>query len=381
MSEPMKYEYVFTIGCFDKLHKGHIKLLENLKASCSKLIVGIHDNKSIEKIKKIKDIQPLDIRIKNIQAYAHDTFVINSADPTEAIKSYIKRNFSVCEPCIKIGSSFTNTKVVKTNTTTKPQLHFLHGHKDTFTYSYDEEKNLTVTRTDNPNSGWGQPLVGYTQNWCYMRADDNMNFPAKNYVSSIMPIKYLPYSSEISATKLRDHKKDKVGAMNYLLKTVVNILKEHDLPYYLDCGTLLGCVRENGLMSKDTDVDVTLHLSMWKKLKAIDFKKYDLIVTRVLEGYPKKNDGNMISVKSKTHSIYCDIYTNPAFPLLTSTVLNGDTYTIPKNSDLYLTQLYGDWRVPSKTHASTTYHRGNGLVTSEYSKYWDPNYTIYECLM
>ena len=25
------FEYIFTIGCFDKLHKGHIKLLEGMR--------------------------------------------------------------------------------------------------------------------------------------------------------------------------------------------------------------------------------------------------------------------------------------------------------------------------------------------------------------
>jgi D-beta-D-heptose 7-phosphate kinase/D-beta-D-heptose 1-phosphate adenosyltransferase len=48
------YEYIFTIGCFDRLHKGHIKLLNQLKSECKKLIIGIHDNNSIEQIKKLQ---------------------------------------------------------------------------------------------------------------------------------------------------------------------------------------------------------------------------------------------------------------------------------------------------------------------------------------
>ena len=58
------FDYIFTIGCFDKLHKGHIKLLETMQKQTKKIIVGLHDNSSIEKIKKISDIDPFDNRKK-----------------------------------------------------------------------------------------------------------------------------------------------------------------------------------------------------------------------------------------------------------------------------------------------------------------------------
>ena len=47
--------------------------------------------------------------------------------------------------------------------------------------------------------------------------------------------------------------------MNYLLQKVVSILDENNIPYYLDCETLLGCIRDNELMEKDADI--TIHLS------------------------------------------------------------------------------------------------------------------------
>ena len=48
------FEYIFTIGCFDKFHKGHIKLLENMKIRGEKIIVGLHDNSSINKLKNVR---------------------------------------------------------------------------------------------------------------------------------------------------------------------------------------------------------------------------------------------------------------------------------------------------------------------------------------
>ena len=292
------------------------------------------------------------------------------------IQEYISNHFNEIEP-IEIGPSKTNNKVIKSDYT--GDLFFIHKYNDTFKY-YCKDNTITITRTDF-NDGWGQDLIAYKKNWCFMRADDNINFPSINYVKTIMPIRYLPYSNDISSTKLRDYKNNKVGLMNYLLQKVVNILNENNIPYYLDCGTLLGLLRENRIMQKDTDVDVTIHLSYWNKLISIDFKKYNLEITRVLKGFPDEEDSNMISVKTEYNELYCDIYANPAFPKLDNKVLNGYNYKIPLNSDLYLTQLYGNWKIPSDEHASTLYHRGKGLVNSEYFKYWDKKFKIFKCKM
>ena len=48
----MVFEYIFTIGCFDKFHKGHITLLESMQKRGEKIIIGLHDNNSIKKLKK-----------------------------------------------------------------------------------------------------------------------------------------------------------------------------------------------------------------------------------------------------------------------------------------------------------------------------------------
>lgn len=38
---------------------------------------------------------------------------------------------------------------------------------------------------------------------CYIRADDMRNFPGIEYVSSVMPIIYLPYTKGVSSTQIR----------------------------------------------------------------------------------------------------------------------------------------------------------------------------------
>lgn len=42
---------VFTNGCFDVLHSGHIHILESAKSKGDKLIVGLNSDKSVSKIK------------------------------------------------------------------------------------------------------------------------------------------------------------------------------------------------------------------------------------------------------------------------------------------------------------------------------------------
>ena len=167
-----------------------------------------------------------------------------------------------------------------------------------------------------------------------------------------------------------------------ILDVICTMMEENNIPFYLDCGTLLGCIREGRLLKNDTDIDVTIHLSFWEKLtKMVDFSKYGLEVKRILQGFPNYDYGNMITLnlKNTIGDYYCDIYANPAFPLLDITKMNNKEYPVPKDPGLYLTQLYGNWKVPSSIHADTVYHRNNGLIFSKYKKNWDLKYNIYKC--
>jgi hypothetical protein len=180
------------------------------------------------------------------------------------------------------------------------------------------------------------------------------------------------------------HLKQKLETMYELLDKVVHMLNDNNIPYHLEAGTLLGCIRENGLMSKDTDVDVTIHLTMWENLKEIDIAKYGLIKKRCRGnsyspcGWP---NGHIYSVRLPYTLMYCDIYANPAFPKLTEYKLKEKVYKIPVEPELYLTQLYGNWKVPSGYHAKWPglFYDDTRIKSSEYSKNWDLNYEIFSC--
>jgi hypothetical protein len=164
-----------------------------------------------------------------------------------------------------------------------------------------------------------------------------------------------------------------------LLDVVSNILLVNKIPHHLEAGTLLGFVRDKKIMDHDTDVDVSIYYDDWNVLTTIDFSKYGLVKCR--EDARDTGFGRVLSLKFPHHSMYCDVYANPAFPLLAPlTVKNkkGEekTYNIPIKPEIYLFVLYGDWRTPSGKHADWPKLYYNELLTSAYKPYWDIKYKV-----
>jgi len=135
--EELKKEKVYTIGCFDLFHQGHINLLKTLCNFGTYIIVGIHDDESYFKLKNKYPIDTLEIRIKNIKEYVDQIYVIPAINPTLYIKSMVSNK--------------------------------------------DIEKN----------------------NCCYVRGEDMLKFPSREYIESIMPIYFLPRTHNISSTLIR----------------------------------------------------------------------------------------------------------------------------------------------------------------------------------
>lgn len=74
---------VFTNGCFDILHKGHIKTLYEAKRIGDILVVGINDDTSIRRLKGFdRPIIPLDSRITVLASLEFVDFVIPFSEDT-----------------------------------------------------------------------------------------------------------------------------------------------------------------------------------------------------------------------------------------------------------------------------------------------------------
>lgn len=92
-SGPAQTEYTtcYSVGCFDLQHDGHRILLENMRQYASRLVIGVHDDESIFRLKNRYPIDNTVRRIKNIKKYADVVYVIPGTDPTPYLDCMIDR--------------------------------------------------------------------------------------------------------------------------------------------------------------------------------------------------------------------------------------------------------------------------------------------------
>jgi len=74
---------VFTNGCFDLLHPGHVAYLEDARSLGDVLIIGLNDDASIQRLKgAMRPINPLQDRAAMLSALRSVDLVVSFADDT-----------------------------------------------------------------------------------------------------------------------------------------------------------------------------------------------------------------------------------------------------------------------------------------------------------
>tara|TARA_Y100001973_G_C5174938_1_gene321297 strand:+ start:441 stop:827 length:387 start_codon:yes stop_codon:yes gene_type:complete len=100
---------VWTNGCFDILHRGHIELFKYAKGRGDKLIVGVDSDKKVKKDKgSDRPINSLEDRIEMLKSikYIDEVWCFNS---TKELRDIVKIN----KPDIMvIGSDWKGKKVI-----------------------------------------------------------------------------------------------------------------------------------------------------------------------------------------------------------------------------------------------------------------------------
>lgn len=74
---------VFTNGCFDLIHSGHIHLFEKAKSLGDVLMVAVNDDESVKKIKgPSRPIFPLAERLEILEAIRHIDYLLPFSEDT-----------------------------------------------------------------------------------------------------------------------------------------------------------------------------------------------------------------------------------------------------------------------------------------------------------
>ena len=106
-------------------------------------------------------------------------------------------------------------------------------------------------------------------------------------------------------TSLSPHLKQELYNM---MKIVDKICNDHDIPYFVIGGTLLGSVRHKELIPWDYDIDIGVMEEDLPRLNQIDFSKYGLKSEHILTGkgkifYQDRYDSNV-----NYESVFVDIF-------------------------------------------------------------------------
>jgi cytidyltransferase-like protein len=253
------FEYIFTIGCFDKMHKGHIKLLESMKTQTEKIIVGLHDNNSIEKLKNISNIDSYDNRKKNLEKYAYDIFAINDVDPTKAIQEYISKHFdnSLTE-VYEITKSIIHQDKDQIKKINIEKFH-LYGKDGKYLSKKDREKyrdNITILPIGNVARHFYEDNEYRIYNERDKKIDEERNY---KYGTLVYSSKNLPYKRE---------------EFNGILNNNVHLGGSEDNRYVVFKDDLF--VVFNGISKKDNSRQMFLYNIKQTKLCQLYINSYDI---------------------------------------------------------------------------------------------------------
>lgn len=181
-------------------------------------------------------------------------------------------------------------------------------------------------------------------------------------------------------------KKRQQLAISTLIK-ITDILDRHNVPYFLEGGTLLGIVRDKAILPWDHDIDLSIteeSINMVLKLRWVFFRHGFILSLRrsKTEAVPcNKNDITIIKIKPSfsyllsiifspryINSVICDTFVKKKhsgfyyWQAMNKIMRVSENYynsynfvsfynrnlKVPSNYKNYLTEKYGDWTVPVK---------------------------------
>ena len=120
---------IFTNGCFDIIHRGHIELLEYCKSIGGKLIVGLNSDSSVKRLKgKKRPINSEKDRKYLLESlrFVDEVIIFNEDTPLELIKK-------ISPDIIVKGGDYTVESVVGNNICEVRIFKYVKGYSTTST--------------------------------------------------------------------------------------------------------------------------------------------------------------------------------------------------------------------------------------------------------
>lgn len=165
-----------------------------------------------------------------------------------------------------------------------------------------------------------------------------------------------------------------------LLKDITTLFDDNNVHYWLDGGSMLGCIREGGQIKHDDDADLgVLHKDMKKVVKLIPkikelgyecgffknifkifYQHKDALRCRIgdtcinyatLDVFEYTEKAGMIVLKNPIHRILWPDAKHRESDLFPLQKMKFDDMSLwmPNNPFPYLDGLYGDWKTPKHT--------------------------------
>ncbi|MCB0326849.1 MAG: LicD family protein [Bdellovibrionales bacterium] len=166
------------------------------------------------------------------------------------------------------------------------------------------------------------------------------------------------------------------------LSDVALFFKSHDIPWFVISGTFLGLIRDQGFLAHDYDIDIGIFSHQ------VDFdnlvssirgnENFEVVKVEYQKSICKTNENSFFYDQKLTiiklrhrQGVTIDIFIhyieentcwhgssihrwdNEVFSLK-EYVLDGVSVRGPENADLYLTENYGEWKIPVKDFSCST---------------------------
>lgn len=152
------------------------------------------------------------------------------------------------------------------------------------------------------------------------------------------------------------------------------ILDSEDIEFFLKGGLLLGCVREDRILEHDYDIDLGVDERYSKSHLERVIRETGLFFFRYLENekaiYLTHRNGTLVDIflhyehdgLYKNNGMYL-VWANSKFKLVEVDFL-GAKFKVPDDCERYLTETYGEWRVP-KDNYNTYIDNPNSIVIDQ----------------